>query len=72
MMTYYQMFLMLGTQPMLTWVMMSMMIYSTLEAEWNWKLMKIKKNTEPNGANDGLGLLNGTMNGEHPYGEHPS
>jgi hypothetical protein len=31
-----------------------------------------KKNTEPNGANDGLGLLNGTMNGEHPYGEHPS
>ncbi|AQK71257.1 protein MEI2-like 1 isoform X1 [Zea mays] len=31
-----------------------------------------KKNTELNGANDGLGLLNGTMNGEHPYGEHPS
>jgi len=32
-----------------------------------------KKNTETNGgANDGLGLLNGTMNGEHPYGEHPS
>jgi hypothetical protein len=26
--------------------------------------MKIKKNTEPNGANDGLGLLNGTMNGD--------
>jgi hypothetical protein len=43
MMTYYQMFLMLGTQPMLTWVMMSMMIYSTLEVGWNWKLMKIKK-----------------------------
>jgi len=32
-----------------------------------------KKNTETNGgANDGLGSLNGTMNGEHPYGEHPS
>jgi hypothetical protein len=32
-----------------------------------------KKSTEPNsGANDGLGSLNGTMNGQHPYGEHPS
>ncbi|CAN6244466.1 unnamed protein product [Urochloa humidicola] len=32
-----------------------------------------KKITEPNGgANEGLGLLNGTLNGEHPYGEHPS
>ncbi|KAJ1279312.1 hypothetical protein BS78_04G145600 [Paspalum vaginatum] len=32
-----------------------------------------KKFTEQNGvANDGLGLLNGTLNGEHPYGEHPS
>ncbi|RCV06570.1 hypothetical protein SETIT_1G173300v2 [Setaria italica] len=32
-----------------------------------------KKITEPNGGvNEGLGLLNGTLNGEHPYGEHPS
>jgi len=32
-----------------------------------------KKSTEPNGgAIEGLGLLNGTLNGEHPYGEHPS
>lgn len=28
---------------------------------------------EPNGgSSEGLGLLNGTLNGEHPYGEHPS
>ncbi|KAF8693244.1 hypothetical protein HU200_038626 [Digitaria exilis] len=32
-----------------------------------------KKIAEPNGgASEGLGLLNGTLNGEHPYGEHPS
>jgi hypothetical protein len=32
-----------------------------------------KKITEPNGgAIEGLGLLNCTLNGEHPYGEHPS
>ncbi|KAL6634456.1 hypothetical protein ACP70R_027127 [Stipagrostis hirtigluma subsp. patula] len=32
-----------------------------------------KKMTELNGgAVDGLGLLNGTLNGEHPFGEHPS
>jgi len=32
-----------------------------------------KRSTESNGgAIEGLGLLNGTLNGEHPYGEHPS
>ncbi|TVT99860.1 hypothetical protein EJB05_54747 [Eragrostis curvula] len=32
-----------------------------------------KKMTDLNGgANDGHGLLNGSLNGEHPYGEHPS
>lgn len=31
-----------------------------------------KKMTDLNGVNDGHGLLNGSLNGEHPYGEHPS
>ncbi|XP_062219161.1 protein MEI2-like 4 isoform X2 [Phragmites australis] len=38
-----------------------------LETEENKKLTELN-----GGSNDGLGLLNGTLNGEHPYGEHPS
>jgi hypothetical protein len=38
-----------------------------LETNENKKLAELNC-----GVNDGHGLLNGSLNGEHPYGEHPS
>ncbi|XP_062223230.1 protein MEI2-like 4 isoform X2 [Phragmites australis] len=38
-----------------------------LETDENKKMIELN-----GGGTDGLGLLNGTLNGEHPYGEHPS
>jgi hypothetical protein len=38
-----------------------------LETDENKKLAELNC-----GVNDGHGLLNGSLNGEHPYGEHPS
>lgn len=38
-----------------------------LETDENRKLAELDS-----GVNDGHGLVNGSLNGEHPYGEHPS
>lgn len=38
-----------------------------LETDENKKLQELN-----GGGNDGLGFLNGTLNGEHLHGEHPS
>jgi hypothetical protein len=38
-----------------------------LETDENMKLEELN-----GGVNNGHGLLNGSLNGEHPYGEHPS
>jgi hypothetical protein len=38
-----------------------------LETDENMKLAELN-----GGVNNGHGLLNGSLNGEHPYGEHPS